>query len=35
MDKRDFKEVHSKTFKKIYNIYIDMNKRDLKKLTKA
>ena len=36
MGKRHLKEVHSKTLKeKICVIYIDMNKRDLKKLTKA
>ena len=36
MNKRDLKEVRSKTLKEnIYSIYIDMNKRDLKKLTKA
>ena len=32
MDKRDLKEVHSKILKKIYSKYIDMDKRDLKKL---
>ena len=35
MDKIDLKEVRSKTLKKIYSKYIDMNKRDRKKLTKA
>ena len=35
MNKVDLKEVHSKPLKTIYSKYIDMNKRDLKKLTKA
>ena len=35
MDKRDLKEVRSKTLKEKYIVYIYMNKRDLKKLTKA
>ena len=35
MNNRDLKEVRSKTHKKIYSKYIDMNKRDLKKLAKA